>query len=331
MTRSVFLVTSQPATGRVEQLRQGLMAHGFDPVAAPDAPLTGDIPVLVIWSNGDPVDMFGRRSELLDLAGRGRLVSVLFNKVRLSDDLAAHPVIDLVNWRGAASNVFFLDLVASLIAMSDHCPPPVLRGARALLRKRLVGGLTLTALVAAIFAFAMNVLAVQNNLCSINFAQPNISDACGYLGLGDKPKKKERLAWEARPAGSCEALREHIRAFSDGAFSAEASELLDARKLIPEESWLADVQTLTLFQPSTAQGQSTIEDAQRAALARGRRQAEDLCEDGADPDYYRYLSSDVEVEQWECETVGDRSYCAFGGEAICQMESKIAQMREECG
>ncbi len=222
--------------------------------------------------------MFGRRAELMDLADRGQLVSVLFNKVRLPGDLASHPVIDLINWRGASSNVFFQDLVASLDAASNQCPPPVLRGAQSLLRKQVVGGLTLMALLAMIFAFTMNVLAVQNNLCSINFIQPNISDVCGYLGLGGKPKEKERLAWEAISTRSCEALREHINEFSDGAYSAEASELLDARKMIPEESWLTEFQTLTLFEPSSAQGYSTVEDAQKAALQRGKLQAEDLCE-----------------------------------------------------
>ena len=60
--------------------------------------------------------------------------------------------------------------------------------------------------------------------------QPQISDMCGALGLGNRATKAERVAWEGRKPGSCEALRTHIEHFPDGAYHDKAADMLAARR-----------------------------------------------------------------------------------------------------
>ena len=95
----------------------------------------------------------------------------------------------------------------------------------------------------------MNVLAVQNNLCSINFVQPKLSAIWGALGLGGKPERDERLAWGGRLLGSRDALRIHIEQLPNGASRSTAADMIDGRRTVSGEGWVPDENRLRIFKP----------------------------------------------------------------------------------
>ena len=84
---------------------------------------------------------------------------------------------------------------------------------------------------------AFNLFSAQDQVCGVPLLQPQISDMCGALGLGNRPTKAERIAWESREPGSCAALRTHVERFPDGAYRAEASDMLAARRVTQTEIW----------------------------------------------------------------------------------------------
>src|SRR4029453_67872 len=103
---------------------------------------------------------------------------------------------------------------------------------------------------AAAASLAFDPFGVASGVCAIPGPQPGLSDSCGIFGLGGRPSKAERLAWEARPTGNCEALRKHISSFPDGVFRTKAADLLTARKISYVNSWQPTKRTLTLFEPA---------------------------------------------------------------------------------
>jgi RNA polymerase sigma factor (sigma-70 family) len=59
-----------------------------------------------------------------------------------------------------------------------------------------VGG-AISALIAALFAFSANVFEVQERVCAAPGLQPGLSDVCGGWGLGGRPTREYRLAFDA--------------------------------------------------------------------------------------------------------------------------------------
>jgi hypothetical protein len=82
----------------------------------------------------------------------------------------------------------------------------------------------MTGAIAAVSVFGLNALGVQDQFCSIP-SEHVISDVCGALGLGGRPTRDERLAWESRPRGDClrafaTDLRNHYRSIAADMLSA---------------------------------------------------------------------------------------------------------------
>lgn len=313
-----------------ERLILALKAAGFAPDLGGAREDDPSCPCLAIWSRADAAEGLGQMESLTKAASSGRLISVLVEAAALPSSLPAHPVVDLANWRGSRDNSAFAELVGKLKVAAQDCAPKTVGAVLTGRMRRLVGGVTVLAVLGFVFAFTMNVLAVQNNLCSINFVQPNLSDICGAWGLGGKAEREERLAWEARPLGSCDALRAHIQQFPDGALRSTAADMIDGRRLVTEESWVPDEQRMPIYLP-IGTGFPDQATAEADASNRVSAQAKMLCDGLASTGVYRLLSATFSPDAFTCDTSSSGHYCGFDGQAICTLERRQTTNIEYCG
>jgi hypothetical protein len=287
--------------------------------------------VIVVWtqhsvgSEGDFV-----RDEAADGKRRGVLVPVLLDKVALPLGFREVQVIDLTRWKGNPRDPFFGDLYAAVVAKLEGRPAPSAKGPT----KRLVRRLAYSSLASAIgfggLAFAFDVLSVQERLCRTSVLQPRLSDACGVLGLGHRPQKAERIAWELRVPGSCAALRSHLERFPAGAYREVAGAMLSARRVRQTEVWTPTRRRLALFAGSDG-ASPTNSGAQAAALAKGRASAERLCKGFAATTSFRFTSITLIAESWRCSSMKQVVVCSFDGEAVCDLEERHMEEHETCG
>lgn len=328
----LHLLKSPISTARVATLLEQLHGRNVSVVPpASDMPRYPE-PVVLVWTKDFKPQDHIAQEELDAVASAGRLISVIMEKVTLPIDLPKHPVVDLTGWRGSPRNAFFQDLQAYLEAAFQQSPPPVPRGPVVRLVQRMCAGVTIGVVIVFSFGFALNLLELQNNLCSINFNQPDVSDFCGKYGLGNKPTEEERIAWQARDPASCEALRVHIDQFGDtGELYDRAASMLDARRRIVDETWSSTVQETIFSQSILAEGLSTQEMAQDTALENAARDAEAGCRAFAESDFYRFVGFEVTPIEWDCFTSGGQHYCGFDGMRSCQLEKLSRTVTEVCG
>jgi hypothetical protein len=191
------------------------------------------------------------------------------------------------------------------------------------------GSLSGTAMISAAL-IAFNTFGLAAKLCTLPAAQPGLSDGCGGLGLGGRPDRAERLAWEARTPGSCPALREHINRFPNGAYRSEAADLLTARQTSIVETWEPASRTLALFEPA---GSPAKDDgaAQTRALQSAKSDAERLCRGFGAGSLYRYVSSSAVAEHWSCIKSAGGTECGFDGRAMCELSMSRRLEQEHCG
>lgn len=331
MTCAIVMAAVGAASPRRAALEAFLGRNGIHIRPTSAAIAAEDCPVLAVWEDDRASFPAGVRAGLADLAYGGRLISVMLGNHPPSHDIPAHPVIDLSAWRGGARNRSAQRLLHELRRLAGEHSSLLTRLLRRTRARPVIGGLSILGLALLGYGAVMNVLSAQNNVCSIGFAQPNLSDICGYLGLGEKPTRRERLAWEGREAGSCEALRQHIRAFPEGAYLGSANALLDAAQTTPGEQWRDDVQQLALYVMSGSGLQAGEAAAMDDALERGQDDARRQCMVFDGSDHYRLKSSRAEVAAWDCQPSGGGVACGFSGLAICEMERRILVNSESCG
>jgi hypothetical protein len=279
--------------------------------------------VIVAWTKasvGTEGDFV--RDEANNAKARGILVPILLDRVHPPLGFREVQAIDLRRWRGAASNAFFKDLVASVRAKLDGAPAPAARGpAMRLIRRVTAGGLASTA-AAGLLAFTMNTLSVQNHLCTVPIGQPGLSDSCGAINLGQRPTRQERIAFEALPAGDCAALSAYRAKYEKSPLRAVVDSRLADRREAPTPRWAPHSFSQTLFQPQTAAPAATEADARAAAIAAAQGQAERLCRIAAASGLFRLRGARPEAEDWTCETYGGGRVCGFMGRAECAMERR---------
>ncbi|MEM6544202.1 MAG: hypothetical protein AAF680_04815 [Pseudomonadota bacterium] len=296
----------------------------------PEPPRFND-PVVLVWSKDSRTGHDITESELAALADAGRLISVLVQKTTVPENLPKHPIVDLSDWRGSPRNAFFQDFRNYLEAACQRTPPPP-RGPFVRFVQRMCAGLTIGVIVAFAFGFALNLLELQNNLCSINFNQPALSDFCGGYGLGDKPTKEERIDWEARDPNSCDALRAHIDEYGEtGALFERASAMLDAKRVVTSENWIARRQQTPFSQSIISIGFESEVLAREDALTQAARDAEAACGALGESDFFRIIGSSVESVTWDCFTSTGSHYCGFDGIRTCELEQLEKTTTEICG
>lgn len=288
---------------------------------------------LVVWTHAST----GPEGQFIwDEAGRARsknqLVPVVLDNVSPPLGFGEIQGIDLTRWRGKRSDPFFKDLVAAIRAKMEGRSAPAPTGPMWRLRRRLTVGGIAAAVTALLTAFASNTLNLQDRLCAAPIGQPVLSDACGALGLGSRSSRDERLAWDARAEGNCESLRQHLRSFANGAHREEAQALLAARKVTVEEAWKGSTnpQPLRLLVDTSATGSPTESAARLAALERGTKKGERLCRDFDAAGLTRFISVDVQPQEWRCDRAGGLVICGFDGKALCWQQLIERIEREEC-
>lgn len=288
--------------------------------------------VVVVWSQGS-VGVEGAfvRDEAGRAMARGALVPVMIDKVAPPLGFGELQAIDLTAWRGNTRDPFFQDLVAVIRAKLENAPAPAPKGPARRVMRRLFYGATSSGAVAAVALFAFNTFGVASNICTLPGAQPGLSDFCGACRMGERPTREERLAWAARAPGSCQALRDHIAHFPEGAYRREAADLLTARRVASEDVWSPSVRQLALFQPHSTQGAPDEAAAHARAIAAAQTQADNLCRGFAAATAFRFRAAIPQPSAWTCEHGGGGVVCGFEGMVSCQLDEKATVERESCG
>jgi TIR domain len=288
--------------------------------------------VVVVWSQGS-VGVEGAfvRDEAGRAMARGILVPVMIDKVAPPLGFGELQAIDLTGWRGNPRDPFFQDLVAVIRAKLENGPTPAPKGPTKRVMRRLAYGATSSGALAAVAFFAFNTFGVASNICTLPGAQPALSDFCGACGMGERPTRAERLAWAARPAGSCQALRDHIARFPEGAYRREAADLLTARRVTSEDVWSPSVRQLALFQPQLAAAAPDEAAAHARALAAAQTQANNPCRGFAAATSFRFRAAMPQPATWTCAHDGGGVVCGFEGMVACQLDEKATVEHETCG
>lgn len=287
--------------------------------------------VVVIWtreSTGPRGDFV--RDEAGQAKARGILIPVVMERTRLPLGFAELQAIDLTGWRGAKGDVFFKDLLAACEAKMNGTPPPPPRGPLQRTMRRAATGLASLAGIGAVLAFALNVMSVQDQLCTAPLAQPGFSDFCGSIGLGRRPTREERLAWAEITPGSCDALRRHVEAFPAGAYAGQAADRLTARRVTETEVWTPATQPLRLAVTPAGRGVADTAAAQAIALSRATEDARILCS-GLAGSSMRLKASTARIDVWDCRPGEAGVTCSGRGEAVCEIEKRGTVPAETCG
>jgi hypothetical protein len=198
------------------------------------------------------------------------------------------------------------------------------------LQRRLAAAGVASAMLAIGSAFATNALNFQNFVCGASVAAPSLSDACGAIGLGARPKREERIAWEQRPNGDCESLSQHIRQFPEGAYRTTAVSLLNAHTVVRVEQWTPVQRPLRLLVGRDAVPMATEVAARSSATERGLEKARQLCQPLGALGGARLRTVDADTQEWTCEKVSGGIVCGFEGQAICSLDELNFIERKEC-
>ena len=124
------------------------------------------------------------------------------------------------------------------------------------------------------------------------------------------------------PAGSCQALRDHIVRFPEGAYRREAADLLTARRVTTEDVWSPSTRSLALYQPQLTEGAPDEPAAHAKALAAAQTQADNLCRGFAAATSFRFRTATPQPSSWTCAHGGGGVVCGFEGQVSCQLDEK---------
>jgi hypothetical protein len=283
--------------------------------------------VVVLWSKGSvgPEGQFVR-DEAGRALKRGCLVPVLLDRVDPPLGFGELQAIDLSRWRGGTRDPFFRDLESAVRAKLEGRSVPAAVGPRTRLARRLAAGSGASLALALLSAFGANALGVQSRVCAASV----ITDACGALGLGNRPTRSERMAWAQRPAGSCPALREHVRNYPGGTYRDRAVALLQAAR--PETSTVAAPFTreVELYERDSEQPfptrQAAADDARRRWTSEA--QGSPLYCGARDPlEHLRSVSEPRGEPACRQDTSG-RWTCSLGARGTCTLERR--EVGERC-
>ena len=288
--------------------------------------------VVVVWSHasagaaGDFV-----RDEASRGKARGVLVPVKIDPVHPPLGFGELQAIDLTHWRGGQGDPFFKDLVGCIQAKLDGRPAPKPKGAATRVARRVLYGALSGAGALAASTFAFNTFNVAGLVCTTPGLQPGLSDFCGVLHVGGRPSREERVAWANRPVGDCQALRDFVARYPEGAYRREAADLLTARQVWTEDAWTPSVRSLALYQGQDGPAAASEAAAKARALASAQAAADRLCKGFAATTAFQFVSSAPKADTWTCAPQGGGVVCGFDGEASCALQERSSVEHERCG
>ena len=285
--------------------------------------------VLVVWSRASTGDDNHWVIEEANPALRsGKLVQVLIDNVQPPFGFRELQALDLAHWKGNPRDVAFQDVVDAVNAKILGQPAPAPRWPKLRLR-RMVARTGFSGVGAAmLLSLAFNTFGAASRVCSL---QQGLADFCGEIHLGGQPTRPERLAWEARPRGSCEALAAHVRRFPDGAYAQEAANLIAAKHVRMVTSWERTERKLPLYASADGAPAASEAAARSDALARALPAAQRQCQGFGSGTLYRFQGARVAPANWTCEHGSGGVSCGFDGDAVCVLDLKQTREEATCG
>jgi hypothetical protein len=194
--------------------------------------------------------------------------------------------------------------------------------------RRAAAGSVGFALAALALAFAVNAFHIQDGLCRVPGVQPVLSDMCGALHLGDAPSRDERIAWQARPAGSCDALRDHIARFPNGVYRNLAADLLEGGRISRAQDFTTATRAVRGYVRQSEQAFVSAAQAQDDARARALTDAEQIACAPHDA-FERTGGAVLDTVNFDCRAMHGGQVCAADYAATCRIEARAPA--ERCG
>jgi hypothetical protein len=244
-----------------------------------------------------------------EAARANKALCVKIDDVELPADMAGCTTYDLRGWRGRASSLFMLDLVAGVKAKAAGLDPPSPRAARQLLIQRLY-----IAVPSLIAAFAL-IVGLYRDVGADQIASPG-----------------EAAAWAAIEPGSCKDLRAFLSNHGDGVHADEAQALLASRRTASRQVGKEAMRPLPLYvsliggSPSAGVGAARAEARRRAGAEAG-----ELCRGLAEASGARLVSATADVAGFDCQGTAGGSVCAAEGQAMCKLHEPETRTEEVCG
>lgn len=278
--------------------------------------------VVVLWSEGSVGPQGGYvRDEARRAHARGVLVPVLIDRVAPPLGLGEVQAVDLVRWGGSPRDPFLLDLVAAIRAKLEGRPVPPARGPQLRWARRLTAGGAVGALTTAlVWALGTNAFGASERLCALPGPQPVLSDTCGALGLGARPTREERVAWEALEPGSCEALRQHVARFPNGAMRPVAAQLVGTALTVMGATFEPRPRPVRSYVRHGEHGHRDEAAARAQALERVRDDATRACQ--PIDEHERLAGVEVVKADYDCRARGSAVTCSADYEARCLIERR---------
>lgn len=196
------------------------------------------------------------------------------------------------------------------------------RGPAARIVRRLAPVAGVVGLASLAFGFAADVSSLRTRTCSMPLAQPGISDLCARLGIDGFPSREERLAWEALPAGDCQAVRHFLDRFPAGVKKEEAVSRLRSPIVERSAQTVETTRVVIGYVRQSEFGFPSAAEARLDAIARARRDAEQLlCLPRLDTE--QFSSAQVRPAAFDCRTLPGRgSVCSLDYQIMCRMKER---------
>lgn len=260
--------------------------------------------IVVAWGGESP-----GRDVLREIAERakvrGALIAIAFVQADQPLGFSNTPALDL---SGARMKPAVIDKLAS--ACADKLNATLPRRRRIWFR---IGAVFTSLFSVTIAITGFDLLNAQEQFCRIPNLQPGISDFCGFAGMGDRPTREERLAWEKWDRRSCSALEQHIRAFPEGKFLGSATALLATRAPVATGRRVAAKYNLPLYVGVDGVLDGNEAASKQRALKRGEATSRRQCGLYAIERRGTLVSATPAVERWQCLD----GACSLEGHSNC--------------
>jgi len=202
------------------------------------------------------------------------------------------------------------------------------------MRRRLVLLIGMCSIAAAVFAFPGTVMSTGSRLCKTAVFQPRLADFCGAMGIEGIPSHDERLAWEALPAGDCEAIEGYRRRYPKGAFRSVADARLAIVRVDYGPQW-TDTTSLrdNLYARDSLPPFPSQHGAEADVEKRAQAEAVERCQDSSftvPREMARFSSADLTKKRQSCRGSADGGFaCSMSFTAVCHMRIRLP--RQVCG
>lgn len=175
-------------------------------------------------------------------------------------------------------------------------------------------------------ALSSNAFGVGTTVCGQGWFRP----VCSYGGLAGVASPAEMRFWRSATARvDGEGLRQYLRAYPQGEFASEAAYRLQTCRRIEHETWEGEDIALPLMVMAALGPSPSQMAAKDIAIASGKTDAAVMCRN-YETGQYRLRHSDVVPEQWICSARGRGVVCGFEGRAVCQVQTRFVEVREDC-